>query len=157
MVEVFVAGISLDKNDENPQVLLQNEDGTLALSFGTGAFEAGAIIVEMEKVRTPAPFTHDSFAGFLTRHGFKLDHLFLHSFVLDTCSAEMVYRKGLRRFTSGIKPGDGIALALRLGAPLYVPASERALGIAPWAGLAAPEERSVLLVGQARLHSHFLH
>jgi bifunctional DNase/RNase len=157
IIELVVAGITLDRNEENPRIILQSRGGEITLTLSTGPFEAGAIIVEMEKIKTPVPFTHDSFAGFLTRHGFRVDHILLHSFMVDTCLAKMVYRKGLRRYAVDIKPSDGIALALRMGAPLHVSASEDALRFNAGLRHRGGDDRSVLLLGEGKLNSSFLH
>lgn len=127
MVELTVAGISLDRNADNPQVILRSRDRDFTLALSIGPFEAGAIIMEMEKVKPAAPLlTHDSFAGFFTRHGFRVDCLLLHTVVHDTCLARMIYHKGFRKYDTEIRPSDGIALAVRLGAPVYISSGEKA-------------------------------
>ena len=156
-VELIVAGITLDKNEDNPRILLRSRDDAITLSLCTGAFEAGAIIVEMEKIKSSVPFTHDSFADFLTRHGFKVEHLLLHTFLGDNCLAKMVYRKGLRKYAADMRPSDGIALAIRLGAPLYVSSREEALKFNSEMGGCREEDRSVLLLGEGKLYSSCLH
>jgi hypothetical protein len=127
MTELTVVGISLDRNTENPRIILRSKDGFLTGSLSIGSFEAHAIIVEIKKVKLSEPLTHDTFAQFLTRHGFRMEHLLLHSFSDDSCLADLVYRKGLKHYAAGIRPSDGIALAVRLGAPLFILSHERAL------------------------------
>jgi hypothetical protein len=157
MTELTVVGISLDRNADNPRIILRSKDGFFTCAIAIGPFEANAIIVEIKKVKLSAPLTHDTFAHFLTRHGFRMEHLLLHSFLADSCLADLVYRKGLKRYATGIRPSDGIALAVRLGAPLYVLNHERAL----WndtqvRSCEEQEDQDILYLGNQKWHTTHL-
>jgi len=159
VIELQIAGITLGGSEDNPRVILQSRDRDFTIYLPVGPFEAGAIIVEMEKVKTPVPLTHDSFAGFLTRHGFHVDHLLLHTFMGENCLAQMVYRKGLRKYAVDINPSDGIALAIRLGAHIYISSREKSMYLTSGQGITDGRGRDheILPLGDGKLQSFCLH
>jgi len=58
-VEMKVKGLTLDPLTNMPIVILKDLEGQRALPIWVGIFEANAIALEMEKVPTPRPMTHD--------------------------------------------------------------------------------------------------
>jgi bifunctional DNase/RNase len=53
------------------------------------------------------------------RHGLRMERLELYLRPEDCdYGARIVYRQGLRRFILETRPSDGLALAVRLGAPI---------------------------------------
>lgn len=118
MVEFIVRGIAIEKESQMPIALLQEKGGDKVLPLWVGPFEASSIIVEMEGVQPPRLLTHDLLAFLFQRHNFKMKSLEIHGMVEDKYLARLRYSKGLRRYTVDVRPSDGIALALRLGAPI---------------------------------------
>jgi len=117
-VRLSVAGVALDDETDAPSVLLRSESGTAVLSIPVGAFEASAIIIEVEGLKPPRPLTHDLFAQIFARHAFHLKCFELYARGEDGFLGRLRYRKGLRNFSMEVRPSDGIALALRLDAPI---------------------------------------
>ncbi len=117
-VRLAVAGVALDDETDAPTVLLRSESGAAMLSVPVGAFEASAIIIEVEGLKPPRPLTHDLFAALFSRHAFRLKCFELYARGEDGYLGRLRYQKGLRGYTMEVRPSDGIALALRLGAPI---------------------------------------
>jgi uncharacterized protein len=117
-VQLFVAGVALDDETDAPTVLLRSEPGDSLLSVPVGAFEASAIIIEVEGLKPPRPLTHDLFAQLFARHAFRLVCFELYGRGEDGYLGRLRYRKGFRSYSMEVRPSDGIALALRLGAPI---------------------------------------
>lgn len=117
-VQLFVAGVALDDETDAPTVLLRSESGDSLLSVPVGAFEASAIIIEVEGLKPPRPLTHDLFAQLFARHAFRLVCFELYDRGEDGYLGRLRYRKGFRTYSMEVRPSDGIALALRLGAPI---------------------------------------
>jgi bifunctional DNase/RNase len=117
-VRLSVAGVALDDETDAPTVLLRCETGTAVLSVPVGAFEASAIIIEVEGLKPPRPLTHDLFAQLFARHAFRLLSFELYARGEDGYLGRLRYRKGFRTYFMEVRPSDGIALALRLGAPI---------------------------------------
>ena len=118
MVEFVVRGIAIEKETQMPMALLQEKGGERVLPLWVGPSEASSIIVEMEGVQPPRLLTHDLLAFLFNRHKYKLKNLEIYAMVEDKFLARIHYSRGLRRYTVDVRPSDGIALALRLGAPI---------------------------------------
>jgi len=118
MVALKIRGFLLDR-DNMPIVMLAEEAGQRLLPVWVGPSEASAIIVELEKIRPPEPLAHDLLAVLFQRHGLRMERLEIYPRPEDlTYGARIVYRHGLRRCTLETRPSDGLALAVRLGAPI---------------------------------------
>ena len=118
MVALQVKGFFLDQ-DKMPVAVLSDESGHRLLPIWTGPSEASAIIVELQAIRPPQPQAHDLLAGLFQRHGFRMERLEIRDCEDGQgCSASIVYRRGLRRYRLPARASDGLALAVRHGAPI---------------------------------------
>ena len=59
MIKMTVRGIALDPITNMPIIILKDADDKRALPIWVGIFEANAIALELEKISTPRPMTHD--------------------------------------------------------------------------------------------------
>jgi bifunctional DNase/RNase len=90
------------------------------LPIWVGVYEANAIALEIEKVTTPRPMTHDLIKNVLT----GLDAL-VHKVVVtelkdDTFFAVIWLEKEGRVVSVDSRPSDALALALRMDCPIFV-------------------------------------
>lgn len=115
-----VRGVALNQENQVPIVLLHNTKKNLLLPLVVGPFEASAIIIELENVQPPRPLTHDLLAQFFQKHGFRLLQLQIYGRLDDRYLARIHYRVRLSTHTMEVRPSDGIALAIRLEAPILV-------------------------------------
>ena len=122
-VAVKVRGIALDKETEMPIVILQDSEKRNTMTITIGPFEASAIIIEMEGVCPPRPLTHDIITRLFTAHKFTLQNLEIYGTRGDKYLSRIRYSKGIRKYSMEIRPSDGIALALRMEAEIYVAAN----------------------------------
>ena len=58
-VEMKIRGLMVDPVTNMPIVVLKDLNGNSVLPIWVGVFEANAIALEIEKVATPRPMTHD--------------------------------------------------------------------------------------------------
>src|SRR5207245_7755735 len=58
-VEMKVRGLALDPMSNMPIIILRDEEDKRSLPIWVGIFEANAIALELEKIATPRPMTHD--------------------------------------------------------------------------------------------------
>ncbi|MBI4458571.1 MAG: bifunctional nuclease family protein, partial [Acidobacteria bacterium] len=58
-VEVKIRGLMMDPVTNMPIVILKDIGGSAVLPIWVGVYEANAIALEIEKVATPRPMTHD--------------------------------------------------------------------------------------------------
>ena len=65
-VEMTIRGLLMDPVTNMPIVILKDVAGESVLPIWVGVYEANAIAMEMEKVSTPRPMTHDLIKNVLT-------------------------------------------------------------------------------------------
>ena len=58
-VEMKIRGLMMDPVTNMPIVILKDVKGSAILPIWVGMYEANAIALEIEKVSTPRPMTHD--------------------------------------------------------------------------------------------------
>ena len=58
-VEMKIRGLVMDPVTNMPIVILKDVGGAAVLPIWVGIYEANAIALEIEKVTTPRPMTHD--------------------------------------------------------------------------------------------------
>src|SRR5574337_1763195 len=58
-VEMKIRGLMMDPVTNMPIVILKDNNGNTILPIWVGIYEANAIALEIEKVSTPRPMTHD--------------------------------------------------------------------------------------------------
>lgn len=101
-------------------LFMQEVDGNRRLPIIIGAFEAHAIAIEMEKIKPVRPLTHDLFKSFATAFGIRLKEVVINKFKAGVFHAVLVCYDGTREVEIDSRTSDGIAIALRFSAPVFV-------------------------------------
>ncbi|MFA6506588.1 MAG: bifunctional nuclease family protein [Treponemataceae bacterium] len=117
-IMLSVAGVALDDDGDSPAVLLRDASEEQYVLVPVGAFEASAIIIEIEGIKPPRPLTHDLFAELFSRLGCKFIAFEIYARTDEGFLGRIRYRKMVRTYSMEVRPSDGIALALRLKAPI---------------------------------------
>ena len=115
-----VKGIALEQKTRLPLVILHNAENNVLLPIHIGPLEASAIIVEMEGVQPPRPLTHDIIASLFAKHHLKLTSVEIYRCLEDRQLSRIKYHSRFSTHEMEVRPSDGIALAIRLNAPIYV-------------------------------------
>jgi len=119
-IEMKIRGLMMDPVTQLPIVILKDVGSETLLPIWVGVFEANAIALEIEKVATPRPMTHDLIRNVLS----GLD-TFVHRVVVTELRADTFYaviwleRDG-KIISVDSRPSDALALALRADCPIYV-------------------------------------
>jgi bifunctional DNase/RNase len=119
-VEMKVRGLVLDPVSNTPIIILRDEEEKRSLPIWVGLFEANAIALELEKVSTPRPMTHDLIKNILESVEAKVEKIVVNDLRDNTFFALIHLRLGDEEITVDSRPSDAIALALRAGAPIFV-------------------------------------
>jgi bifunctional DNase/RNase len=119
-VEMKVRGLALDPVSNMPIILLRDEEEKRSLPIWVGIFEANAIALELEKISTPRPMTHDLIKNILESVEAKVEKIVVNDLRDNTFFALIHLRMGDEEITVDSRPSDAIALALRVGAPIFV-------------------------------------
>lgn len=120
-VRCQVRGVFVAINDAAtvPVVVLTDGVGRLMPIF-VGLWEAVSINNAQNNVVPPRPFTHDLFLDFMERFSIDIHHLQIDSAEEGVYYAQLVLAADGREECLDCRPSDGIALALRAGAPIFV-------------------------------------
>lgn len=115
-----VRGLTLDPVTNAPIVILKAEGGTRLLPIWIGLFEANAIALEMEKISTQRPMTHDLLKNLVELLGATVERAVVDNLRENTFFATVYLRSNGLELRLDARPSDAIALALRASAPIYV-------------------------------------
>ncbi len=119
-VEMKVRGLTLDPTSNMPIIVLRDEDDKRSLPIWVGIFEANAIALELEKISTPRPMTHDLLKNVVEALEARVEKVVVNELRDNTFFALLHLRVHGTEVTVDSRPSDAIALALRVGAPIFV-------------------------------------
>jgi uncharacterized protein len=115
-----IRGLLMDPVTQMPIVILKDIAGDAVLPIWVGAFEAQAIALEMEKVSTPRPMTHDLIKNVLTGLETQVHKVVVTELKEDTFYAVIWLERGGEVISIDSRPSDALALALRVDCPIFV-------------------------------------
>jgi bifunctional DNase/RNase len=119
MIEVTVSRLGLDSSTNSYVVVLQERDGTRLLPIWIGQPEAESIVMHMHNVKRSRPLTHDLVRSLIVGMGAQLRRVQITRVEKSTYYAELHVQRGTEIVQIDARPSDGIAVALRLSAPIY--------------------------------------
>jgi len=119
-LEMKVKGLALEPLSNMPVLILRDEEDKRSLPIWVGLFEANAIALELEKISTPRPMTHDLIKKILESLDARVQKIVVNDVRDNTFYAVIHLRLGSADITVDSRPSDAIALALRVGAPIFV-------------------------------------
>lgn len=119
-VEMKIRGLMMDPVTNMPIVILKDVNGNSILPIWVGIYEANAIALEIEKVATPRPMTHDLIRTLLHGLDTSVRKVVVNELKDDTFYAMIWLEKDGRLMSVDSRPSDALAVALRLDCPIYV-------------------------------------
>jgi len=127
LIELKVLGIT--RSEVQPgayALLLENADSTpdeaRRIPIVVGAAEAQSIAVQLEQVMPSRPLTHDLFVSMFHVYGIELQRVVIYSFKDGVFAAMLHVTNGTVAAEIDARTSDAIAIALRVGAPVYTTA-----------------------------------
>ena len=119
-VEMKINRLMMDPVTNMPIVILKDAGSDTVLPIWVGVFEANAIALEIEKVSTPRPMTHDLIKNVLTGLDAAVHKVVVTELKDDTFYAVIWLEKEGRVISIDSRPSDALALALRVDCPIFV-------------------------------------
>ncbi len=119
-IEMKIRGLMMDPVTNMPIVILKDVNGSTILPIWVGVFEANAIALEIEKVSTPRPMTHDLIKNLLMGLETGVRKVVVNELKDDTFYALIWLERNGELISIDSRPSDALALALRLDCPIYV-------------------------------------
>jgi hypothetical protein len=119
-VEMKIRGLMMDPVTNMPIVILKDVGGNALLPIWVGVYEANAIALEIEKVSTPRPMTHDLIKTLLLGLNAGIRKVVVNELKDDTFYAVIWLERNGELISVDSRPSDALALALRLDCPIFV-------------------------------------
>src|SRR3974390_610928 len=119
-VEMKIRGLMMDPVTNMPIVILKDTGSDTVLPIWVGVYEANAIALEIEKVTTPRPMTHDLIKNVLVGLESQVHKVVVSELKDDTFYAVIWLERDGHLMSVDSRPSDALALALRLDCPIYV-------------------------------------
>ena len=119
-IEMRIRGLVMDPVTNMPIVILKDINGASVLPIWVGIYEANAIALEIEKVTTPRPMTHDLLKNLLLGLETRVQKVVVSELKEDTFYALIWLERDGQVMSIDSRPSDALALALRMDCPIYV-------------------------------------
>ncbi|MBV9700965.1 MAG: bifunctional nuclease family protein [Candidatus Eremiobacteraeota bacterium] len=120
MRQMKVDKLGIDLLTHDPVVILKDMEGSHYLPILIGPFEATAIALALEGAPVPRPLSHDLMRNILDSLNANLEQVVIHDIKDSTFFAKLIVRTNGELQEIDARPSDGIALALRVPAPIFV-------------------------------------
>ena len=119
-VEMKIRGLMMDPVTQMPIVVLKDVGSDTVLPIWVGHYEANAIALEIEKVATPRPMTHDLMRNLLHGLETRVHKIVVSELKDETFFAVIWLERDGQIISVDSRPSDALALALRMDCPIFV-------------------------------------
>lgn len=119
-LEMKIRGLMMDPVTQTPIVILKDVSGGTILPIWVGMYEANAIALEIEKVSTPRPMTHDLIKTLISGLQADVRKVVVSELRDDTFYAMIWLEKDGEMISVDSRPSDALAIALRTDCPIFV-------------------------------------
>ncbi len=121
MIQVELSKIIIDEKRQDQIIVLREKNGERQFPIVIGFLEASSIKMKLSNVETPRPLTHDLLYLTIESLGAKVDQLVIDKLVNSTFHAKVLLKTADGKIkTVDARPSDGVALAVRARAPIFV-------------------------------------
>jgi hypothetical protein len=110
----------MDPVTNMPIVVLKDQGSETVLPIWVGVYEANAIALEIEKITTPRPMTHDLLRNLLVGLETMVRKVVVTELKDDTFFAVIWLEREGQSISIDSRPSDALALALRMDCPIFV-------------------------------------
>jgi len=118
LYEMEVMGVAPDPISGAPLVYLRAKQDKRELSMFIGPFEAQGIILPLQGMRLPRPYTHDLMLEAIHRLQARVKRVVITEMRNNTYFASLILDARGQEVILDSRPSDAIALALRENAPI---------------------------------------
>lgn len=146
-IEMVVESVRVHMLSSRHVVILKEAGRDRYLPIWIGPWEANAIAMRLQGATPERPLTHDLFAAVLGALEVRVERILISSLADETFHARLILVRPDARLEIDARPSDAIALAIRLGVPIY--AAEAVLDQAALGPDAADEDEEATGEGRA--------
>ena len=121
MIQMELSKIIIDEKRQDQVIVLKEKEGERQFPIIIGFIEASSIKIKLSGIQVPRPMTHDLLLLVIEGLEAKLEKLVIDKLIENTFHAKLVLKviNGEERWVD-TRPSDGIALAVRAQAPIFV-------------------------------------
>ena len=119
-VQMNVNTILFDSRNNSYIVVLKDDTGKKILPIWIGAAEGNSIALAMSNVKAARPLTHDLIASIFDRLEIEIARVVISDLIENTFYASLYLLHNNKEFHIDSRPSDAIAIAIRIGAPVFV-------------------------------------
>lgn len=120
LIEMTVDSIRVHMPTGQHVVILKENDAERYLPIWIGVNEANAIALKITGITPERPVTHDLLAGLFGTVGAIVDRVVIVSLSNEVFYAQIVAHLDRHTFEIDCRPSDAIAVAVRVGAGIFV-------------------------------------
>ncbi len=121
MIQVELSKIIIDEKHQDQIIVLKEKGGDRQFPIVIGLLEASSIKMKLSGIEPPRPMTHDLLVSVFEGLGVALHRLVIDKMVNNTFHAKLEFKfKNGRKKVIDARPSDGVALAVRTNAAIYV-------------------------------------
>ena len=119
-VRMRIKGLMIDPVSNMPIIILKDPEGDAVLPIWVGIFEANAIAMQLEKIVSPRPMTHDLLRNVIEGLKAQVDRVVITELKDNTFFALIHLERNGEHLAIDARPSDAMALALRAEVPIFV-------------------------------------
>lgn len=121
LVEMRLFEIRRDDVAQDHVIVLREVGGSRMLPIVIGIGEARAVELKVKNISLQRPLTHDLMKSIIEALGARLERIVVTALEQKTYYARLYFKNAAGEDVDvDARPSDSIALALRVGAPIYV-------------------------------------
>lgn len=120
MIEVTVDSVRVSLLSAHRLVVLKEVGAERYLPIWIGPFEADAITIKLQGMEISRPLTHDLLKNVIEQLGAVVSHVLISELTDNTFYARIVMDVDGRHTEVDSRTSDAIALAVRMGVPIFV-------------------------------------
>lgn len=120
MQAMKVSGFLADPQTGHPTLILSDPSGERFLPIVIGPAEASSIALALQDSTPPRPLSHDLMKSIIDATRASVKCVVIHDIRESTFLARVELESAGQIFDLDARPSDGIALALRADAPIFV-------------------------------------
>jgi bifunctional DNase/RNase len=119
-IQMSVNTILFDSRNSSYIVVLKDDTGKKILPIWIGAAEGNSIAMALSNMKASRPLTHDLIVGIFDRLEIEIARVVISDLIDNTFYASLYLLHNGKEFHIDSRPSDAIAIALRIGAPVFV-------------------------------------
>ncbi|NQT21151.1 MAG: bifunctional nuclease family protein [Planctomycetes bacterium] len=120
MVPTTLSRILITQTSDQQVIWLKEQNGDRTFPIVIGIFEAYAISRKLNDEAIERPLTHDLLASVLGHLDVGVERIVVTALKHTTFYANIILQRNGESITVDARPSDAIALAVRVGAPIFV-------------------------------------